>query len=286
MTYNNQVTESVKKLYDTVPYAAYGEDYFPVFKSLGLSREAFKSAFANKQALEVGCGGGQLTAFMANNFQHVTGVDISQKSLDYAKKICSERGLNNVDFLEGNLFDDLFLNSHTGQYNFILCYGVLHHTADPRQGFERLCALLKPGGILLVGVYSRTMLTYRLKRKLILLLAGEDWGKREFWAKRLFFKNSSRLLSIYDGFVHPQVSFHSIRQVYNWLQENSLQYLGSWPSIELSWYINRFLGKAEKPASSKVRVRPRWFLAVELLWIISGKQVMVSVAAKKPERPL
>ena len=33
--------------------------------------------------------------------------------------------------------------------------GVLHHLADPWEGWDRLLALLRPGGVMMLGLYSQ-----------------------------------------------------------------------------------------------------------------------------------
>lgn len=275
---NSEVTARVKDLYNEVPYSAYGENYFPVVRSLGMGLEEFTNFARGKQAMEVGSGGGQLSIFLAGFFGSVIGVDISDNSLSSAKREGEKRNIFNLRFEQGNLFDDSFLNKYSGSQDFVLCYGVLHHTANPGIGYERLVKLLKPGGVLIVGVYSRTQIFYRIKRQVVLWLAGDDWNKREKIANKLFFKNSGRKVSLFDGYVHPQVSFHSIAEVFNWPRKAGLSYMGSWPDFSLLWYFNKLVKRGKSKLGGYNRFM---FLMVELLWLLSGKSVMVSVAAKK-----
>lgn len=277
------ISKKVADLYNTVSYSAYGEDYFPVVKSLGLSRERFAGFAAGKRALEVGCGGGQLTAFLARNFISVTAVDISTKSLTVAREQCAKLGISNAEFLEANLFDDEFLNKYVGSFDFILCYGVLHHTGNPQEGFSRLTKLLKPAGYLTVGLYSRTQLFYRIKRKIVLLLAGDNWKKREYWANRLWFGGKGNLVSIYDGYVHPQVSFHSINGVYGWAKHVGLEYVSSWPFFEIKWYLDKLFSGQSSKKYNKWNYYHTAFLLAELIWLLRGKSVMVSMSASKPK---
>ncbi len=268
---NTQTTDRVKEMYNKVSYTAYNEDYFPVFKALGLSRQELEAEFKNKTALEVGCGGGQLSAFMASFFGHVTAVDISTKSLETATAECAKRGINNIEFKEANIFDQAFIEANKNKFDFILCYGVLHHTANPEQGFKNLTQLLKPGGKLLVGVYSRTQIWYRIKRQVVIWLAGDNAEKRARIANKLFFNSKANIVSLYDGYVHPQVSLHSIGEVYGWARKNNLNYIGSWPYFELPKYFS---------LSDSWHFLPAFWLT-ELVWILSGKSVMVSMAAIK-----
>lgn len=277
-----EVSKIVSDFYNVVSYSAYGEDYFPVVKSLGFSKEEFAIFAKNKNALEVGCGGGQLSVFLASYFNSVTAIDISDSSLNMAKQECLIRGIKNISFLQADLYDESFLQNNIMKYDFVLCYGVLHHTGNPKLGYTNLTKLLKVGGSLIVGVYSRTEIFYRIKRKIVLLLAGKAPEKRAYWAQKLWFGNKGNKVTVHDGYVHPQVSFHSINEVYNWIVNNKLKYSGSWPFIELSWYLKKIFGlKIKRQDFSSLNYFAIVFLFVELLWMLSGKSVMVTMAAIK-----
>lgn len=275
------VTEQVRELYDQVPYFAYGEDYFPVIKSLGMSREEFAAFAKDKRALEVGCGGGHLSAFLSQFFESVVGADISPHSLERARAEAAKRRIKNLEFIQADLFDEAFVNANESAFDFVLCYGVLHHTANSSLGYARLVKLLKPGGLLVVGVYSRTMLKYRLQRKWVLLNAGDNWQKRKEQANRLFFGGKGSDLELYDGYVNPQVSFHSIAEVFNWLKSNRLAYVGSWPPIELFAYLDLIRKHHVRRTYSSLNYSNFMFMIVELLWLLRGKSIMVSLAGKK-----
>jgi|GEM_PF-4089401 len=282
MPTSSDITEEVKKLYNKVPYAAYDADYFPVVKSLGMSREEFAVFARGKRAVEIGCGGGQLSLFLASHFDSVMAVDISVGSLESAKAAAVKKNITNIEFVEGNLFDNAFLEKYLNSCDFVLCYGVLHHTGNASLGYAGLSRLLAPSGILVTGVYSRTQLSYRVKRQLVLWLAGKDWSRREVIARKLFFKPIGNDVSIYDGYVHPHVSFHSIYEVEGWAKSNKLSYIGSWPHFELGWYVDTVLSLFSFPKKMNTTYHFRFlFLIVEFIWLIRGKLVMVSMAAKK-----
>lgn len=288
--------KEVQELYDKVPFSTYDLDYFTVFKPLNKTKEELKQLFKDKRAIEVGCAAGHITAYLSGYFQSVTGVDLSENSIEQAKSEAKKRKINNVSYFKADIFDEKFLSENAGKFDFVLCYGVLHHTKDPALGFRNLTTLLKPGGLLTVGVYSRTELKYRLQRKIVLLLAGADLRKREELAKRLIFRGKGNELAISDGFVNPVVSFHSISGVMGWVRRNNLTYEGSFPPIEITRVPevihNKFIrrqgsisvnNKGKTGASSLLNHNPLSYLLVELLWSISGKSVMLSISSRKPE---
>lgn len=284
MDSSQDLVNSVKELYNRVPYQAFGMDCFPVFRSLGKSREELSCWGKGKSALEAGCGAGHITCFLSAYVASILGIDISSKSLNFAESRARELGISNAKFLNADIFDSRFLAANREKFDYIICYGVLHHTPNPYLGFGNLLGLLKPGGEITIGLYSRTEIFYRLKRKIVLMIAGKDWGKRERWARRLFFFGRPEQLRIFDGFVHPVVSFHSIYELYSWGQRSKLQYLGSWPPIQLSEYLGLAGIKSKLLRKFVSRFDYSWlsFVFIEMLWIVSGKSVMVSITYKKP----
>jgi SAM-dependent methyltransferase len=64
----------------------------------------------------------------------------------------SELGLENLAFVHGDILD-LGLLEET--FDYICCTGVLHHMADPVAGWKVLCGLLRPDGVMRIGLYSR-----------------------------------------------------------------------------------------------------------------------------------
>lgn len=60
-------------------------------------------------------------------------------------------GVHNLRFLQGDILDVKRLDQ---QFHVIQCVGVLHHMADPMQGWQTLAHRLVPGGVMKIGLYS------------------------------------------------------------------------------------------------------------------------------------
>ena len=102
--------------------------------------------FAGKTVLDAGCGGGQHLRFVAPYAEEAVGVDLSCAEL--AADHCRE--LANVSTLPGDI-----THMDLGRaFDIAYCIGVLHHTDDPRESFRNLARHVKPGGRLIVWVYS------------------------------------------------------------------------------------------------------------------------------------
>jgi SAM-dependent methyltransferase len=94
-----------------------------VERVLAMAQNHCGALLSRKSALDFGCGVGRLVIPLAQIFERVTGVDISPGMLEVAKQNCSERGIDNADFVRS---DDQ-LTQVTGKFDFIHSYLVLQH---------------------------------------------------------------------------------------------------------------------------------------------------------------
>jgi SAM-dependent methyltransferase len=104
-----------------------------------------------RRILDAGCGNGRVTALLqrrAPRESEIVGVDLS--AAEVARENLVE--LPNVTVHQGNLLEDL---SELGEFDFVYCQEVLHHTGDPKGGLENLASLLAPGGEIAIYVYRR-----------------------------------------------------------------------------------------------------------------------------------
>lgn len=101
--------------------------------------------------LDAGCGNGRVTALLASLAPpeaQIVGADLV--AADVARENLA--GLSNVELHDADLLGDL---SHLGEFDFIYCQEVLHHTGDPARAFGNLSRRLAPGGELAIYVYRR-----------------------------------------------------------------------------------------------------------------------------------
>jgi SAM-dependent methyltransferase len=116
------------------------------------SGEGLAAYLADKgRILDAGCGNGRVTALLqrcAPEDTEIVGVDL------HAAEVARENlaDLPNVSVHQGDLLGDL---SELGNFDFIYCQEVLHHTGDPQAALENLASLLSSGGEIAIYVYRR-----------------------------------------------------------------------------------------------------------------------------------
>jgi SAM-dependent methyltransferase len=115
------------------------------------SRE-FKKYLADKgRILDAGCGNGRVTALLRKYSKPETAiVGIDLVSHEIARR--NLKNESNVFFYKKDILNDL---SELGQFDYIYCQEVLHHTENPKKAFENLCSLLSPNGEISIYVYKK-----------------------------------------------------------------------------------------------------------------------------------
>lgn len=104
--------------------------------------------------LVAGCGTGRHAIQTARRYQDcsVLAVDLSRRSLAYAKRMARDLGVPNITFAQADI---LALAAHAERFDLIESSGVLHHLAYPLQGWSALRTLLAPAGLMRIALYSR-----------------------------------------------------------------------------------------------------------------------------------
>ncbi|HYM42608.1 MAG TPA: tetratricopeptide repeat protein [Steroidobacteraceae bacterium] len=105
--------------------------------------------------LVAGCGTGSDAIFVARQFRgaRVLAIDLSLASLSYARRKTQELRLQNIEYAQADI---LGLGALGRSFDVIGAIGVLHHMADPFQGWRTLLSRLRPGGFMCLGLYSAT----------------------------------------------------------------------------------------------------------------------------------
>jgi carbamoyltransferase len=226
----DDVTEIVKRFYEKTPFPNY-DDLDSQRALLEKARAGRFGRFLNEQipydasVLEVGCGTGQLTNFLAIAHRSVLGVDVCLNSLGLAQRFKEAHGISRASFAQMNLFRPAL---QEGFFDVVISNGVLHHTGDCRLAFERVGRLVRPGGHLIVGLYSAYSRKVHYARRALFRWTGvtSAWldphfgrvsadGKREAWFQ--------------DQYCHPHETAHTLDELMRWMSEDGFEFVNSIP---------------------------------------------------------
>lgn len=189
--------------------------------------------------LVAGCGTGQHSLETATQFLgcHVTAVDLSLSSLAYAKRKAIEAKLSNLEYMQADILNLARLDK---EFDIIESVGVLHHMYKPMEGWRVLTKLLKPGGLMRIGLYSDLARQHivAIRKEIQSLGVGiSDANMRQFRQSIITseFKSHKELIKFNDFFslsmlrdlvFHEQEHRFTLPQIANCLEELGLKFCG------------------------------------------------------------
>lgn len=105
--------------------------------------------------LIAGCGTGMHAIERTAQFavQSVLAIDLSLASLSYAIRKTGEFGLSKLEYAQADI---TAVSGMDRTFDIIDSSGVLHHLREPLDGWRNLLGLLRPGGLMHIGLYSST----------------------------------------------------------------------------------------------------------------------------------
>lgn len=133
------------------------------------------------RVLDVGCGAGLMSNYLATQGHTVTGIDISLSSLDVARKH-DRKG--SVIYQKGTAYDLPFGES---EFDVVCAMDILEHVENPLRLILEASRVLRPGGLFFFHTFNRTWLSH------LVVIKGVDW----------FVPNAPKNMHVYDLFITP-----------------------------------------------------------------------------------
>lgn len=125
--------------FEAAEIEAIGNEYFDLFAETDWAHIS--------TALDVGCGSGRWSRYLATRVSHVEAIDPSEAWM-IAQENCSD--LEHVRVTKASATAIPFPDA---SFDLVICLGVLHHIPDTRQALKQVCKAVKPGGRLLLYLY-------------------------------------------------------------------------------------------------------------------------------------
>ncbi len=226
----SDMTTRVRSFYEENPFPNYdGVEEFGELVSKGFqnrfSAELLDAIGHNKLILECGCGTGQLSHFLQLNNNHVLGIDMSLGSLGLAIEHKARNHLDRSSFAQMNIFN---LAIKDESFDVVISQGVLHHTFDARRAFAEIVRKVKPGGLVVVGLYNRYA---RIPTWLRARVIGVLGPKLDYVVRTRIHDARKAEIWIRDQYHNPHETWHSIDEVLDWFDESGIDYLNCVPPI-------------------------------------------------------
>ncbi|MDE0308242.1 MAG: bifunctional 2-polyprenyl-6-hydroxyphenol methylase/3-demethylubiquinol 3-O-methyltransferase UbiG [Acidiferrobacterales bacterium] len=111
------------------------------------------SEVAGARILDVGCGGGILSESLAKSNANVTGLDVSEASLQVARLHLLESNLE-VDYVHSTV--ERYAETHSIEFDIVTCMELLEHVPDPVSIIQACSQLTRSGGSLYFSTLNRT----------------------------------------------------------------------------------------------------------------------------------
>jgi 2-polyprenyl-3-methyl-5-hydroxy-6-metoxy-1,4-benzoquinol methylase/uncharacterized protein YbaR (Trm112 family) len=229
-------TEAVRGFYARAPFPAYPpRDSYARLRARGerseFARLLDRAIPGDARILEVGCGTGQMSLFLASADRLVIGADLARPSLELAEAARSRYGVSRALFVETDL---RAAGLRRGAFDVVYSSGVLHHTPDPRASFAAVARLARPGGVVVLGLYNAfARLPHRLRRGLA-RLTGFRWIPWDPVLRERACEPARREAWLRDQYRHVEEHRHTLAEVQGWFRENRIDYLRAYPDTLLA----------------------------------------------------
>jgi 2-polyprenyl-3-methyl-5-hydroxy-6-metoxy-1,4-benzoquinol methylase/uncharacterized protein YbaR (Trm112 family) len=225
-------TDAVRAFYSKAPFPNYPPgDTFSAFRARGARSEFARlldAAIAtDARVLEIGCGTGQMSLYLATADRTVVAADLTRASLELGANAARRYGVDQVRFVETDLQSP---GLATGVFDVVYTSGVLHHTPDPRASFAAIVPLVRPGGLIVVGLYNAyARVPHRLRRALA-RLTGMRFVPLDAVLRERHAEPARKQAWLRDQYLHPEEHRHTIAEVQRWFAECGVDYVRSYPN--------------------------------------------------------
>jgi len=219
-----------------------GEFLHEINHQLYKGKQNFENGF---RALVAGGGTGDSAVWLGKQLMEypdseVVYIDFSRASMEIAQKRAANQGITNITWVEDDLLN--IPNLGFGKFDFVNCYGVLHHLENPDLGIKILSEHLNEdgGGLIMVyATYGRTGI-YQIQELLRKTGKGiqtpqeevsSAWDVINSLPRTNWFVRGEELaidhkqfgdIGLYDTFLHKQDRAYTIPQLYEFIENAGL----------------------------------------------------------------
>ena len=171
--------------------------------------------------LDVGCGTGEMSIFLANRFESirikVIGADFTPASLEEARNSARRLQIKNVNFLQLDITKEYLKFSNDDLNHFIFEYifsiGVLHHIPQVELALKNIKAMMNNKTLFIASVYNKYLKS-----------TGNAIAQKRANEKY----EQSRIM---DEAYHPYEHSYSRKEFRKLLEDNGFKVINEWRKI-------------------------------------------------------
>jgi SAM-dependent methyltransferase len=147
---------------------------------------------ANSRIMDIACGRGRHSRFLASKGFDVTGIDISFDSIAHAKQFESD----NLHFYQHDMRLPSWINYFDYAFNFFTSFGYFNTRREHDDAVRTIAQSLQPNGVLLFDYLNPHYVEERLVHNEIKNLNGTQyeihrWHNEDFFYKRIIVRDAS-----------------------------------------------------------------------------------------------
>lgn len=140
----NPIQLQVQNIYDklNISFTPFFLDSVQLFKKKGY-----------KRVLDIGCGYGKHSIYLAENDFNVSSIDINSQALEWLRAYIGEKSINNITVLKADINKLPFKDDY---FDVVICSSVLHHQClkQIQNSISEIHRVLKQQGCLLFDFMS------------------------------------------------------------------------------------------------------------------------------------
>jgi ubiquinone/menaquinone biosynthesis C-methylase UbiE len=165
----------------------------------------------------------------------MTGIDITSKAVELAKKRLQLLGLN-AEIFEADAENLPFKDNY---FDFITSYGVLHHTPNTQKSIDEVYRVLKPGGKAIISLYYKNICHNRYAFPFLIRFLNLI-GAKMHGVEELKQASVQEFVNWYDGKENPLGKIYTKRGIKEMFSKFSNV------TVEVHWFPKRFISLGSK----------------------------------------
>lgn len=140
------------------------------------------------QVLDLACGKGRHSVYLAQKGFYVTGVDLSEKSIEYARQFENDH----LSFYVHDMRKPFHINYFDVVLNLFTSFGYFEREGDNLKAIQSMTKAVKPGGLLVIDFMNTSQVISKLVKEEQKNIEGitfdiKRWVENDFIVKEIDF---------------------------------------------------------------------------------------------------